>query len=471
MLLSDLILMIFYLVLAYTIAYVVYSLKLDDNRYRKYFIKGLTAKLIGGVGFAMVYTYYYTYGGDTMAYYEDASLITNYFFNSPLDGIRFLINPDGVGTIEAKDMIQRFRLEHAGSEFPVVRTAAILNIFGLNSYYSTTVIFAFLSYLGVWHFFLVFAKRYPKIEKQLAYAIFFVPSVFFWGSGIMKDSLVIGYLGMMLYAIDKFQEKGAFRWAWLLLMIYFGSVIFSVKAYVIMALAPALIIWVILNFKDKIRNSIVRSILVPFLLIASIFGIAGAINILGQYQSKYSIDNFMKTAHGMQTWHYQEGANFGGEHGRGSSYSLGDYEPTLIGTIQQFPAAVNVTLFRPYFWEVKNVAMLAGAIESFAVLLFSIFIFIGLGFFRVLKLLIKDPFLLMAVAFALFFAFAVGFTSYNFGALVRYKTPCIPFYLCALLILNYKVKEIKLKQKERLKRIVYGSREESPIGQKAVVVQ
>lgn len=454
--LSDLILMIFYLVLAYTIAYVVYSLKLDDHRYRRFFLKGLTAKMVGGIGFAMVYTYYYTYGGDTMAYYEDASLITNYFFNNPFEGIRFLINPDGLNTTEAKDIIQRFRLEHNGSEYPVVRTAAILNIFGLNSYYSTTIIFAFLSYLGVWHFFLVFAKRYPKIENQLAYAIFFVPSVFFWGSGIMKDSLVIGYLGMMLYAIDKFQEKGAIKLVWLILLIYFGYVIFSIKAYVIMALAPALILWVILNFKDKIRNSIVRTVLVPFLLVASIFGIAGALNVLGQYQSKYSIDNFMMTAHGMQTWHYQEGANFGGEHGRGSSYSLGDYEPTLLGTIQQFPAAVNVTLFRPYFWEVKNVAMLAGAIESFIVLIFSIFIFIGLGFFRVIKLLIKDPFLLMAVSFALFFAFAVGFTSYNFGALVRYKTPCIPFYLCALLILNFKVKEIKQKNKERLKMIVYG---------------
>jgi hypothetical protein len=461
MLLSDLILMIFYLILAYAVAYVVYSLKKNDSRYQNYFLKGLTAKMIGGIGFALVYTYYYTYGGDTMAYYGDAARITNYIFNSPLDGIRFLFDPESVSTAESKDVIQKLRLQYNGSEFPVVRTAAILNILGMNSYFSTTIIFAFLSYLGIWHFFLVFAKRYPKIEKQLAYAIFFVPSVFFWGSGIMKDSLVIGYLGMMLYAIDKFQEKGTSKLLWLLLLLYFGYVIFSTKAYVIMALAPAIIVWVVLNFKDRIANPVLRAIVVPFLLTISVIGVAGAVQVLGQYQSKYSLDNFLSTAHGMQTWHYLESGNLGGGYGRGSSYTLGEYDPTLLGTLKVFPAAVNVTMFRPYFWEANSVAMLAGAIESFVILMISIFIFIGLGFFRVIKLLMKDPFLLMAITFALFFAFAVGFTSYNFGALVRYKIPCIPFYLCGMLILNHKVKEIKLMNRMRLKQIVYGSKEET----------
>ena len=35
------------------------------------------------------------------------------------------------------------------------------------------------------------------------------------------------------------------------------------------------------------------------------------------------------------------------------------------------------------------------------------------------------------------FAFAVGFTSFNFGALARYKIPCMPFYVIALFLLHY----------------------------------
>jgi hypothetical protein len=39
------------------------------------------------------------------------------------------------------------------------------------------------------------------------------------------------------------------------------------------------------------------------------------------------------------------------------------------------------------------------------------------------------------LVFSVIFAFAVGFTSFNFGALARYKIPFMPFYFIALFIL------------------------------------
>jgi hypothetical protein len=40
-----------------------------------------------------------------------------------------------------------------------------------------------------------------------------------------------------------------------------------------------------------------------------------------------------------------------------------------------------------------------------------------------------------------FFAFSVGLTTSNFGALVRYKIPAVPFYLSAILILYQRSKQ------------------------------
>ncbi len=445
----DILVSILYLFLVYALAFLVRSYYTENVFYRRFFIPGLTAKIIGGLAFAMVYTYYYTYGGDSMAYYEDATSITNYFFHDAINALSVLWNPENVSAPEAQELVRQFRLEHKGTEFPVVRAASILNILGMNSYFSTTILFASCSFFGVWHFFLVFAKRYPHIAKQLAIAVLFIPSVFFWGSGIMKDSMVIGFLGVMLYSIDRFLEAGVKRFFWAMVILLCGQIIFSVKAYVVIALAPAIVIWVVLSVKDRIKNKFVRGIIVPVLMVISVLGMALSIEFLGRYQERYSLENFFNSAYSMQTWHYQEGENTSDNHGRGSSYTLGDYEPTILGTLKKFPAAVNATFFRPYFWEVKNVAMLASAIESFVMLLFTLFIFIGLGFFRVLKLLLKDPFLLMSFSFAIFFAFAVGFTSYNFGALGRYKIPCIPFFVASLLILNHKVKEIKMQRKLR----------------------
>ncbi len=449
----DIIVTVFYAVLIYCIAFVIRSFYADNLLYRKYFIKGLTAKLVGGFCFSLVYTYFYTYGGDTMAYYEDAETFTVMFFNDPNRMLSLFFNPTGDATA-VLDIKNRLRFGIDTNEFSVVRFAIVTNILALNSYYSATLLFAALSYIGVWQFYLVFARRYPRIYKQLAIAVLFIPSVFFWGSGIMKDSIVLGFLGVCVYAIDRFLRDGFSKWFWLGVTFLSGAIIFSIKAYIIMALAPALLVWVVMNGKDRIRNKFLRSLVIPVLLIFSVVGIAATLQLLSLYNSRYSLERFAETAQSVQTWHYVEGENFSDNHGRGSSYTLGDYDPDLAGIIKMFPASVNVTLFRPYFWEVKNIMMVASALESFVIMIFTLYIFLVLGVRRVIPLLLKDSFLMMAFSFAIFFAFAVGFTSYNFGALARYKIPCIPFYIASLMILRDKVMEIKQNRMERQRTIM-----------------
>jgi hypothetical protein len=43
---------------------------------------------------------------------------------------------------------------------------------------------------------------------------------------------------------------------------------------------------------------------------------------------------------------------------------------------------------------------------------------------------------MFSFVFSLFFAFSVGVSIANFGALVRLKIPCIPFFLSSLVIMN-----------------------------------
>ena len=57
-----------------------------------------------------------------------------------------------------------------------------------------------------------------------------------------------------------------------------------------------------------------------------------------------------------------------------------------------------------------------------------------LGFLRTIA---SKPELVMCFTYAIIFGFAVGFTAYNFGALVRFKIPGMPFLLVGLLIVNY----------------------------------
>ena len=57
------------------------------------------------------------------------------------------------------------------------------------------------------------------------------------------------------------------------------------------------------------------------------------------------------------------------------------------------------------------------------------------------------PDVLFALIFSISFAFAVGVSTFNFGTLVRYKIPLLPFFAVALiLILNHAKSERKLAE-------------------------
>lgn len=406
-----------------------------ERNLKKHFRMGLAFKVFGGLSFALVYTYYYDYGGDTRVYFSSAQNLLNLAFRKPLIFFELFFN-DSLGTLTEFDFKSLFRFELSSREFFVVKITSVLALFGLNSYFGTTLMFALLSFCGTWIFYLSFTRLYPNLVNELSFAFFYFPSIFFWSSGISKDSLVLGLMGVSFYFFLLLSKK--FNFFNLLISIICVYIIYRIKPYVIFSILPILIFYFFLNQGKKIQNPLIRKALVPFIFISGITtGIIG-LNLLGELNPNYSIENVIKSSQQMQDWHYVEGANTADNHGRGSSYTLGKYSPSIIGILGIAPKAINVSLFRPYFWEVKNVGMLAAAIESFFTLIFTVFVILKVGLFRAIKTLIKEETAFICFAFAMIFLFFVGFSSYNFGALMRYKTPAIPFFFTSLIILmNY----------------------------------
>src|SRR5690606_36984286 len=114
----------------------------------------------------------------------------------------------------------------------------------------------------------------------------------------------------------------------------------------------------------------------------------------------------------------------------GSRYSLGELDGTLQGMVRLAPQAINVSLYRPYLWEVNNPLMLLAALESFALLAITFYVLARsrAQFCRYLF----DPGVMVCKVFYLIFALAVGVSTYNFGSISRYKFPQIPLFLVGL---------------------------------------
>lgn len=439
----DIILIIIYLPLCLWIGKRIQKRHLQNPLYQKWFMKGLWAKLLGGLAFALVYTFYFKYGGDTRSYFRDSLKVVEAISFGPKVYWDVLMRNINNVSSEALDIITRTIFWHY-SEYYVVNLTSIFTILGLGSYFSTTLLIALFTYWGVWLFFLLLVEKYPMLEKQMAFSILFIPSVFFWGSGIGKDSLVLCSIGLILYYINILASGRLWKLSSWLIIIIAGYYMFRVKAYVLISLLPAIALWRTLYLKEKIRNILLRGLALPVMGAVAIITIIYTLDFMAQYNTKYTVDSFVSTAQSMQGWHYVEGQNTAEQHGRGSSYTLGEYDGTSwMGVAKIFPAAVNVTFFRPYLWEVKNAGMLAQSIESSLFFLFTVLVILRAGPIRTYQYITNDAFLLMCVVFAIFFGFAVGFSSYNFGALSRYKIPAVPFFAVALFVIRYKAKHAK----------------------------
>jgi len=217
------------------------------------------------------------------------------------------------------------------------------------------------------------------------------------------------------------------------------------KPYIIISLAPAIILWVLFHYRKTISSKFVRIVFGPITL--SVAGIAGyaVITKLGSEFKSYSIQGAISTAQSFQDWH-----GILAENGA-SGYSLGYMDGSTLNIISKIPFAINVTLFRPYLWETRNPVMLISAVESTVLMIIAIRLLWQIGIVNFFRYIFNSPTILFCMFYSLFFSFCVGFTAYNFGALVRYKVPCVPFFVAGLSMLFYETKEFRLNKKKKIK--------------------
>ena len=322
---------------------------------------------------------------------------------------------------------------------------ALIGLFTMTTYLPTSVIFASISFIGVWKMYVVFTKLYPRLTKHMAFAILFIPSVIFWGSGFMKDTITlscIGWVTHFFYKIFFENKKIVLNSVFALLFLY---IIFIIKSYIVLAFLPAVLLWGVglLSYKVKDARLI---IFVRYFLYAT--AIAGLVVVGGKLQTEmfgeYNVESIAYKSFTTRDYLYRIS-----NEQDGSGYTLGDFDPTLMGMLEQAPAGVNVTLFRPYLWEARKPIVMISALESLLFLIFTIVAIVRNNPIRMVQRIFADETLQFCLIFTLIFAFAVGISTSNFGSLVRYKIPCLPFYTAFLIILFYPPKQELVLRKQR----------------------
>ncbi len=394
---------------------------------RKFFLPALWVRFAGAILLGVIYQFYYG-SGDTFNYWTHGSRwIYEAFLDDPMLGLQLLLENGGQRQPETFQYSQHIWYYRDTNSYIIVRIAAFFDLITFHTYSATALFFACFSFSGIWALFSAVRSKYPNCTKWLALGILFFPSVVFWGSGILKDTITLGALGWAVWALVSMIEFKEISYVRIIVLLSSLWLIFSIKVYIIICLVPMIFIWLFFKNINAIKNIALRILTIPVLLI--IFGTTGFFSLreVASSNNKYTLNSLAErariTAYDIR---YGWGARLDGDGG----YDIGIPDGTIPGMLRLAPAAVNVTLFRPYPWEVKNPLMALAALESIAVFSLSIWIMILKGG---LARIIKDPFLLFCLSFAILFAFAVGVSTFNFGTLMRYKIPMMPFLLTLII--------------------------------------
>jgi hypothetical protein len=405
-----------------------------DKRYpyghplREYYMKGLYVKMAGAIFIALVYQYYYG-GGDTYNYFTHSKIINSAFQESFITWFKLVTRQSVEANPELYPYASQMEWYTDPPSYAVAAIAAVFGIFTGTTYLPIALLFAYFSFTGIWALYRTFANLYPKVYKELAFAFLFIPSTFVWGSAVFKDTICMFGLGWLTYTTFRIFINRDFSTKNISLLILSFYLIYRIKIYILLGFIPALSIWLLTTYSSRITSGALRTVAKVAFLGLSAVAFLFFTRLFANDLKKYSLENIAQTAAVTRGWLTVASGD------EGSTYDLGEFDPSIGGMVKKFPQAVVVTLFRPFPWEARKVIVMLSAIEALAFAYFTFLAFKRGGIKNTIRQIGKDPNLLFCLIFAIIFAFAVGISSYNFGALSRYKIPCLPFYAAFLVIL------------------------------------
>src|ERR1051326_4935376 len=448
-------------------------------------------KIITGIAFWALYTYYSRYQNkaDAFLYFDDGKVLYSALFKNPLNYLKLMLGVDDPSLQHYIDQTgywtRSFNQGMYDETRTIIRFNALTCLFSFGNYHVHTVFMCFLSFTGLVGIFKTFLPYLKDKKTELFLFTFFLPSVLFWSSGVLKEGLIVFSMGMTIYFWFKITREG-FSIRRLVLIIIFLLLLAMTKIYMLLIILPALIAhaWIA---KTSTKFSLLKYLTViiiyisiglslpkfnfPFMLFEkqrqSIYLSRGGAYLVNENQWKFiyiksdipdrivPMENkpgFCKIKPGVPYMNWTRDnyldtgkVNFStdtttywvyyNQEAAGSKIDIPILFPSIRSLLKISPQAFLVSLLRPHLLEAKNALMFFSAIENFFVLLF---IFLCCFFYKKNSENFHLVFFCLTIVILLFTL--VGITTAILGSTVRYKIPALPFLFIALLIVLDKEK-------------------------------
>jgi heme/copper-type cytochrome/quinol oxidase subunit 2 len=406
-----------------------------EERLKRLYFRAFYFKVICVIAFTLI-TQFYFKGGDTTLYYSAAKDLKAAIDDNQ-DNISLIINTSKL-TIDHPltpyfyydnneyDITYNYMI--SASNFFPGKIALVPFILFRGSYLCINLFFGFFALGGAIRLFKVFYHFYPSRWREIAAACLFLPGVAFWSASLLKDPITFGCIGYILFALKQIVFQKEKIGASALMMFIAGYLLFIIKIYILLVLVLSLTVWFFAEFNKTIKEKVLRYIFTIMTFAGSAVIGFFLLNYLTSFEAaqEYKLDTLLDSAETQRNGYEAINRNLQGD----SHFKINASNPVTL-----FFGSIVATFFRPFLWEVNTPIALLSAFESAIFLFLTLFIMFKRGIINFFSVSFSDGRILMCFVFAIVFAFAIGSSTANFGALSRYKIPCMPFYMLFLILL------------------------------------
>lgn len=408
-------------------------LKLNAGPEYRFFVPAMLVKMAASFFFTLIYHFKYG-GGDSAAYFYSSLAMRNLALADPLEYLNQMAGDNSYEAwarytlITAKPYQFMFFDDRT---FAVLRVTSLVCFFTFKSILLTNMLMATVSFFGIWACYRTFVSYFPQISGQLATGFLFMPSSVFWGSPVLKDTITFSAVCWWVHSVDEVFFKKRRIMGRSIIMLLSAVAMMMVKPYIFMVLLSATFLWLFYYRLVRVRNLLFKFVLFPITVAIFVGVTLFVLGKLGDSAGQFALDGALRSIEATQQ-DLIKTESYGS-----NSFDVGKFDGTWLGLITKFPIAVNAALFRPYLWECNNFTMLMSGLENLWVLAFTVFAVLRAGPRFILRCIAGIPLITMSMTFALLFGFAVGVSTPNFGALVRFKIPLVPFFICSMYIIVF----------------------------------
>lgn len=452
---------------------------------RRFYLFAFLAKIAAGFALTWIYTSYYPdrNTADIYKYYDDAKIMYDALPEKPGDYIRMVsgIQNDNLyfdTTYYAKmnNWYKRYDFGTYNDNHTIIRFNALIMPLAFGSFYVHNVFMCLLSFAGLWmlcHFFL----RYFPDKKWLVFlSIFFIPSVLFWGSGVLKEGILLFSIGLLFFSFYKIiEERKKIILNLMLLLIATGLLLIN-KNYLLISLVPAMLCFFLIK-RFHLKKSALFFCMIHLALLGAGYSALrmldkNPLKTISQKQQDFinlgkggvfllnnenllRIEPERKTSDlicGPDSCQLRKGAtcmkwqlyNFNDTLFIASNSDTGNYKliwdlpkagsllqeksisPDVFSFIKFSPVAIYNVLLKPGLLSAKSILEKMAAAENIVIAAFLLFCILFADFRKY-----NAAVFLLCIFPVIILFLIIGFTTPIAGAIVRYKMPLLPLLLMA----------------------------------------